>query len=274
MSDCCPLASRWVFLITISAILLAIVLITFVVRRRQRALLSLRVARGEVDLEALGIERLHVLQDVLDKMPKYIYTSKSEDAPATPCKPPTRQVQFSQPTCPICLDHFIHYETTIRELPCNHIFHPECIDPVLRGSSSLCPMCKKSVLPPGYCPVNVTNLMVRRERFIRRMRQQNQGASTSPIPAVGGTQIRVGILSTSNTPTAITHYSRVHDHGACNGDAEMINVIGTGNRRPAIAIYHSQNGGRATATTESLTQPQAQDANAEQQYDEHAQEAR
>lgn len=83
-----------------------------------------------------------------------------------------RQLPFSQPTCPICLDDFISHTTTVRELPCGHIYHPECIDPFLRANSSLCPVCKGRVLPKGYCPANVTNAMVRRERLVRRMRER------------------------------------------------------------------------------------------------------
>ncbi|KAL1854595.1 hypothetical protein Plec18170_004685 [Paecilomyces lecythidis] len=75
---------------------------------------------------------------------------------------------FSQPTCAICLDDFIPGSSVVRELPCAHIFHPECIDAFLIRNSSLCPMCKKSVLPPDFCPTKVTNLMVRRERLLRR----------------------------------------------------------------------------------------------------------
>lgn len=183
--------SLWVFLIIVLAILLAIVLATSVVmhliQRRQRRQLSQRVARGEVDLEVLGIKRLNVPQSILDKMPTYTYTSKepslSETAetgtPAaddtTTDAAPTRDVPFSQSTCPICLDDFVHNDTIVRELPCGHIFHPECIDPFLRDNSSLCPMCKKSSLPAGYCPVNVTNIMVRRERLVRRMRARASG---------------------------------------------------------------------------------------------------
>jgi len=179
--------SLWVFLIIVLAVLLAIVLIATLImhlfQARQRRALQRRVANGEVDLEALGIKRLNVPQSLLDKMPIYVFTTKSE--PSTPAAasispvrqapPPTkatREVQFSQPTCPICLDDFVHNETRVRELPCSHIFHPECIDIFLRDNSSLCPMCKKSTLPPGYCPTRVTNLMVRRERLARRMRER------------------------------------------------------------------------------------------------------
>ncbi|KUI70695.1 hypothetical protein VM1G_05908 [Cytospora mali] len=74
-----------------------------------------------------------------------------------------------QPTCTICSDHFQNRVTIIRELPCGHIYHPECIDEFLSEQSSLCPQCKALVLPKGYCP-KITNAMVRRERAIRRLR--------------------------------------------------------------------------------------------------------
>ncbi len=63
--------------------------------------------------------------------------------------------------------------TTIRELPCLHFLHPKCIDSFLSNNSSLCPMCEKSTLPLGYCPVKITNTMVTREHAIRRMRGSN-----------------------------------------------------------------------------------------------------
>ncbi|KAK6539348.1 Nucleolar protein 58 [Orbilia ellipsospora] len=100
---------------------------------------------------------------------------------------------YHQTTCPICLDDFIHQETTVRELPCLHIFHPECIDPYLEAQSSLCVLCKQSCLPKGYVPIRLTNAIVRRERLMRRVRERsraNLGSSTSltttNIEASGG----------------------------------------------------------------------------------------
>jgi hypothetical protein len=58
----------------------------------------------------------------------------------------------------------------LRELPCTHIFHAACVDPFLTTHSSLCPLCKKSALPTGYVPKTITNVMVRRERQVRRLR--------------------------------------------------------------------------------------------------------
>lgn len=77
---------------------------------------------------------------------------------------------YSQTQCPICLDDFTPYDTVVRELPCLHVFHPDCIDPFLETQSSLCPLCKSSALPQGYVPPALTNATVRRERNLRRMR--------------------------------------------------------------------------------------------------------
>lgn len=76
-----------------------------------------------------------------------------------------------QPRCTICLEDYDNRISIIRELPCGHIYHPECIDEYLSENSSLCPQCKASMLPKGYCP-QITNAMVRRERAVRRLRGQ------------------------------------------------------------------------------------------------------
>ncbi|EGX95439.1 RING finger domain-containing protein [Cordyceps militaris CM01] len=76
-----------------------------------------------------------------------------------------------QPQCHICLAEFEDRFSVIRELPCHHIFHPICIDEFLLRNSSLCPMCKQCMLPPGYSP-KITNGMVRRERALRKLRER------------------------------------------------------------------------------------------------------
>lgn len=63
------------------------------------------------------------------------------------------QLSHSQTTCAICLDDFTPNSSIVRELPCGHIYHPECIDISLTRSSSLCPLCKKSVWAPEFYPI-------------------------------------------------------------------------------------------------------------------------
>jgi hypothetical protein len=192
------------------------------VQRRRRRRLRQRVVTGELDLEVLGIKRLTVPQELLDKMPLYTYGTVRPERAASPLAPaakvdknvssnsgsrssspspdvrPTpamvrahsyRPTALDQPTCPICLDDFVAADpstneegNTVRELPCHHIFHPECVDAFLRDNSSLCPMCKKSCLPQGFCPKNVTNAMVRRERIMRRNRER--GTANENLPSI------------------------------------------------------------------------------------------
>lgn len=97
------------------------------------------------------------------------------------------ELAYSQPTCPICLDDYVPGKSMVRELPCRHIYHPECIDSFLLETSCLCPVCKKLVLPPGYCPKTITDNMVRQERVSRRPRHdrerrngENRRSATSP----------------------------------------------------------------------------------------------
>ncbi|KAJ4358327.1 uncharacterized protein N0V89_002909 [Didymosphaeria variabile] len=206
------LPSLWVFLVIVLGLLILIIGATsfcmHVVQRRRRNALRRRVINGEVDLEALGVKRLTVPADYLTKLPVFAYLGESErgeksmsqasttvDAETSlkgvplsrrssaPEAPSTTRASaiFSQPTCPICLDDFEPNESQVRELPCRHIFHVDCIDPFLLNNSSLCPICKQSVLPPGYCPPKITNVMVRRERLISRRRTQNApGHNHSP----------------------------------------------------------------------------------------------
>ncbi|KAL9597547.1 MAG: hypothetical protein Q9179_004234 [Wetmoreana sp. 5 TL-2023] len=97
---------------------------------------------------------------------------RTHHPPQRSSQPTNQQPSYIQPTCPICLDDFIPHATTVRSLPCHHIYHPECIDPFLLRNSSLCPVCKFKVLPKGYCPATITNAMVRRERQQRRNRDR------------------------------------------------------------------------------------------------------
>lgn len=216
----------WVLLLLVIAVLVVLLGFTsasmHLIQRKRRHSLRRRVESGEVNLEALGIKRLTVPQESIDRLPLFIYYDESEQSlrssaahkrsptvttikiPNSGSKntsqtsqlgrkadeetplPETTAVHgsssirdsalphtflpYSQPTCSICLEDFESQVTEIRELSCGHIYHPECIDTFLGSSSSLCPLCKKSALPPGSCPTTISDAMVRRERNLRRLR--------------------------------------------------------------------------------------------------------
>jgi hypothetical protein len=203
-SDIPPL---WAFFLIVIGALLAIfafVSITMhLVQRRRRTSLRKRVESGEVDLEAMGIKRLTVPTTHINSFPLFTYNADPESMAPPPTPSSTRRHRSHrgfdqqsvrsgvsvrskrsgigatgdnaatnfQPSCHICLTNFEHRVTIIRELSCGHIFHPECIDEFLSKNSSLCPMCKHSMLPRGYSP-RITNGMVRRERALRKLRQR------------------------------------------------------------------------------------------------------
>jgi Ring finger domain len=252
------LPSLWVFLLIVLGVLLFLICSTsfcmHTMQRYRRRAIQRSVVEGEMDLEALGIKRLTVPAEVLDKMALIVYVAPEDSVeksavpaigPASPPKSaiaprvsvssgskeeppdhergdhitaandgdspsssideipkptttvdvaeqahlppisslPHQHLAFTQPTCSICLEDFVSRGTIVRPLPCKHVFHPSCINPVLREYSSLCPICKASVLPAGYCP-EITNAMIRRIRGLQRLREleaRRNGTSTTVV---------------------------------------------------------------------------------------------
>lgn len=91
-----------------------------------------------------------------------------------PISSQTLTLTFSQHTCAICLDDFVPSQSLVRELPCTHIFHPECIDTFLARDGSTCPVCKHSVLPEEFVEEQIGALLVRREERGRRLRRRRR----------------------------------------------------------------------------------------------------
>lgn len=206
ISQASNLPTLWAFLLIALGLALSLIgmisLLMHWVQRRGRRNLRRRVDNGEVDLETLGIKRSRIPQEAIDLLETSIYTqhtedSNKEDMPAdqpsnisaeqpAPPDAPGNHSRFFQTTCPICLDDFIPNITTVRSLPCHHIYHPSCIDPFLRDNSSLCPLCKARVLPSNskyHVSEPITNYMVRHERRVRRMRQEREAEGLRDRPA-------------------------------------------------------------------------------------------
>ena len=65
-------------------------------------------------------------------------------------KIPTKKYQKTDKydTCPICLNEY-EEGVKIRLLPCEHVYHIDCIDKWLLRNNRFCPVCKRRVLPGG-----------------------------------------------------------------------------------------------------------------------------
>ncbi|PWY64269.1 hypothetical protein BO70DRAFT_280808, partial [Aspergillus heteromorphus CBS 117.55] len=75
--------------------------------------------------------------------PDHSETSNPTESNDADNEPPTDHPNFA---CPICTDDFIKGQD-MRVLPCNHQFHPECIDPWLVNVSGTCPLCRIDLNP-------------------------------------------------------------------------------------------------------------------------------
>ncbi|KAI1175737.1 hypothetical protein F4777DRAFT_302358 [Nemania sp. FL0916] len=77
------------------------------------------------------------------------HTPESTTAPAS--STPDNAKKESEPEdhlgCSICTEDFTVGED-VRVLPCNHKFHPACVDPWLVNVSGTCPLCRLDLRPP------------------------------------------------------------------------------------------------------------------------------
>ncbi|KAG9984085.1 hypothetical protein KCU78_g21000, partial [Aureobasidium melanogenum] len=112
------LPSIWIFLLIILAILIVLIgalsLTMHILQRRRRNDLRARIARGEVDIQALGLGKLTVPQEIIDQMCTYTPSANAVvlakgSAQASP--------PLEQSTCAICLDDFTESQSQVRELP-------------------------------------------------------------------------------------------------------------------------------------------------------------
>ncbi|PLN77796.1 hypothetical protein BDW42DRAFT_196290 [Aspergillus taichungensis] len=76
-----------------------------------------------------------------------------DNTSSSPPPPPPPQQQTAAATteqnnfsCPICTDDFVKGQD-LRVLPCNHQFHPDCVDPWLVNVSGTCPLCRIDLNP-------------------------------------------------------------------------------------------------------------------------------
>lgn len=71
--------------------------------------------------------------------PRDAATTAAEKKERPHAKSETDATDHPNFSCPICTDDFVKGQD-LRVLPCNHQFHPECIDPWLVNVSGTCPL--------------------------------------------------------------------------------------------------------------------------------------
>lgn len=104
-----------------------------------------------------------VMKRQVREIPEIIFSSDMLVAESVKKKP------LMNSSCPICLVDF-EEQTRIKLLPCDHGFHPECIEPWIGERSDSCPICRQSVMDKleaaergAPCCYNVRNRHALRE---------------------------------------------------------------------------------------------------------------
>ncbi|KAL4973489.1 hypothetical protein BDW66DRAFT_168526 [Aspergillus desertorum] len=180
-------SGTWGFLLAILGTILVICLILLILyqllQRRRRENLQRQLEAGTVERQPYDLRHFRVPRDFLAGLPLYVYpglddpekhnsldnvgeaVTEGMEAEIGRRSKSTYNELLSHPqtTCAICLDDFIPALSTVRELPCAHIYHPECIDVSFTQTSSLFPPCKKSVLAPEFFPISTPDVVYGRD---------------------------------------------------------------------------------------------------------------
>ena len=188
----------WVFVLVVLGIIGGVILLTSLAMHsiqalRRRALRN-RVREGKVDLEAWMIARVAVPRWEVDSWPTRVFDSpdglnpapspsspgSSLFSPATALSRAEEKARYpieGQHLCVPCGELFVRGQTKVTEFPCGHLFEENCVE-LYTCRTSLCPLCKTCLLPKGWSP-RITNMMVRRERAIRPVRQDLESACSN-----------------------------------------------------------------------------------------------
>ena len=83
----------------------------------------------------------------------------------------SKQLQLVTPAhdaCPICLSEFV-YGDVVKILPCNHMFHMDCLDPWYLKQSASCPVCKMVITKDGMRRLDALQIDSELMEAIRRV---------------------------------------------------------------------------------------------------------
>ncbi|OCT50846.1 putative RING finger domain protein [Cladophialophora carrionii] len=129
--------------------------------------------------------------------------------------------------CSICTEDFKKGEE-VRVLPCNHKFHPDCVDPWLLNVSGTCPLCRIDLRPLGQ-------EIEGEERRGSTATTDHDGQLPPPLPAgaadSGGTPYRGGRRETIANLRHLAHGSRAERIAALR--QMRIERLGSNSDQPA-----------------------------------------
>ncbi|KAK0118609.1 hypothetical protein ONS96_011699 [Cadophora gregata f. sp. sojae] len=75
------------------------------------------------------------------------------------------QATVDENQCAICISDFVADEE-VRVLPCNHRYHPECIDPWLLNISGTCPVCRYDLRPNDPNAENTEDISIPEQPYL------------------------------------------------------------------------------------------------------------
>ncbi|CAI2164327.1 3852_t:CDS:2 [Funneliformis geosporum] len=130
-------------------------------RRRER---SLMVAQHEANVNA-KLQTYTLEKSVVKSFPIKIYGKQDKISAVFQVSDSSRCPSGSPEICSICLEEFSDGET-LRELPCSHLYHIDCVDKWLTTKSSNCPLCKQDATPPAIAEK-------REKRYVHTVQIQN-----------------------------------------------------------------------------------------------------
>ncbi|QDZ24835.1 RING-type domain-containing protein [Chloropicon primus] len=113
------------------------------IRRRNGASASVRGGRDDSDNDNLGVgasgdSEGGLNQSSLGQLKEYTFTAAGEGVPDR-----DSGAKYQTTDCSVCMEAFEEGDR-IRELPCGHMFHLECVDEWLKLHPS-CPICREDV---------------------------------------------------------------------------------------------------------------------------------
>jgi len=123
------------------------------------------VAQHEANMNA-KLQVFTLEKSVVKSFPTRVYSKQDKISAIFEGPESSKLANGSPENCSICLEEYSDREI-LRELPCSHLYHMECVDKWLTTKSSNCPLCKQDATPPAIAEK-------REKRYIHAVQVQHR----------------------------------------------------------------------------------------------------